>query len=530
MNWTQPEITWGPLVPILVVLLAAAAGILVEAFVRTPATRRVVQIGLALAALVVALGAAVVQWATQEGSGTVVLNLMLVVDRQSLAWQVMLAVFGILTVLLFAARTRAGEEDFTALGSTPPGSLDETRALRAGLQVTEVFPLALFAVGGMMLFTAVTDYVFLFVVLELFSLPLYILVALARRRRSLSHEAALKYFLLGAFSSAIYIFGAALIYGATGQTSFTAVQTAIENLAGHDPLIIAAAVLILVGLLFKLGAVPFHTWVPDVYQGAPTSVTAFMAAATKAAAVAALLRVVYSSLYPLEWELNWLFWTISIITMILATLIALVQTDMKRMLAYSSVAHAGFILVAFAGFSPAALSSLPFYMLAYGLATFGAFAVVTQVRERTADGVVGGEANRLGQWAGLGKRAPWLATAMTLFLLSFAGIPLTAGFVGKFVVFRAAIDEGAWPLVLVAVLASGAAAFFYVRIIVLMFFTDVPEDQADLIEIEYSPFTRAVVVFAAVFTVVLGVFPGPALAAAEDAGVLLSSLTATVGS
>ena len=213
MNWNQPDITWAPLVPILVVLLAAAAGILVEAFVRTPATRRIVQLSLSLGALVVALGAAIVLWATMEGAGTLVLRTMLVVDRQSLAWQVMLTVFGILGVLLFAAKTRAGEEAFTPLGSTPPGSLDETRALRAGMQVTEVFPLALFAAGGMMLFTAVTDFVFLFVVLELFSLALYVLVALARRRRALSHEAALKYFLLGAFSSAIYIFGAALIYG-----------------------------------------------------------------------------------------------------------------------------------------------------------------------------------------------------------------------------------------------------------------------------------------------------------------------------
>jgi NADH-quinone oxidoreductase subunit N len=524
VNWTQPDITWAPLTPILVVLLAGAVGILVEAFVRTPATRRLVQFSLTLGALVVALGAAIWLWATQDGAGTVVLRLMLVVDRQSLAWQVLLAVFGILAALLFAARTRRGEEEFTPLGSSTPGALDETRALRAGLQVTEVFPLLLFAAGGMMLFTAVTDFVFLFVVLELFSLPLYILVALARRRRALSHEAALKYFLLGAFSSAIFIFGVALLFGATTQTSFTAVQRAIEIIAGHDPLIIAAAVLILVGLFFKLGAVPFHSWVPDVYQGAPTAVTGFMAAATKAAAVAALLRVVFASFYPLEWELNWLFWTIAIVTMLLATVVALVQTDIKRMLAYSSVAHAGFILVAFAGFSPAALSSLPFYMLAYGLATFGAFAVVTQVRERTPDGAVGAEATRLGQWAGLGKRAPWLATAMALFLLSFAGIPLTAGFVGKFVVFRSAIEQGAWPLVLVAVLASAAAAFFYVRLIVLMFFTDVPEGQAEAIEIEYSPLTRTVVVVTAVLTLALGIVPGPALAAAEDAGVMLSTL------
>jgi len=525
VNWTQPDITWEPLVPILVVLLTAAAGILVEAFVRTPETRRITQLVISLGALVIALGTAIVQWATLDGSGTVVLRLMLVVDRQSLAWQVMLAAFGILAVLLFAARTRSGEEQFTALGATAPGSLDETRSLRARMQVTEVFPLALFATGGMMLFTAVTDLVFLFVVLELFSLALYILVALARRRRALSHEAALKYFLLGAFSSAIYIFGAALIYGGTGQTSFSAVQRAIEIIAGHDPLIIAGAILVLIGLFFKLGAVPFHSWVPDVYQGAPTPVTGFMAAATKAAAVAALLRIVFEAFYPLEWELNWIFWAVAIATMALGTLVALVQTDIKRMLAYSSIAHAGFVLVAFAGFSPEALSSLPFYMLAYGIATFGAFAVVTQVRERTPDGVVGAEANRLGQWAGLGKRSPWLATAMAIFLLSFAGIPLTAGFVGKFVVFRSAIEQGAWPLVLVAVLASAAAAFFYIRLIVLMFFTSVPEDQEDAIEIDHSPFTRAVIVVAAVITLVLGIVPGPALSAAEDAAVLISSMS-----
>lgn len=524
MNWTQPEITWEPLIPILVVLLTAAAGILVEAFVRRPEVRRTTQFSLAIAALAVSIGAAVVQWAGLEGNGTVALRLMLVVDKQSLAWQIMIAAFGLLAVLLFAARTRAGEEAFTPLGSAAPGSLDEGRALRAGLQVTEVFPLVLFATGGMMLFTAVTDFVFLFVVLELFSLPLYILVALARRRRALSHEAALKYFLLGAFSSAIYIFGVALIYGATYQTSFSAVQQAIELIAGQDPVIITGAVMVLIGLFFKLGAVPFHSWVPDVYQGAPTPVTGFMAAATKAAAVAALLRIVYSSFYPLEWELNWVFWTVAILTMVIATLVALVQTDIKRMLAYSSVAHAGFILVAFAGFGPDALTSLPFYMLAYGLATIGAFAIVTQVRERSADGVVGAEATRLGQWAGLGKREPWLATAMALFLLSFAGIPLTAGFVGKFVAFRSAIEEGAWPLVLVAVLASAAAAFFYVRLVVLMFFTDVPEDQEAAIEVDHSPYTRAVIVVAAALTLLLGIVPGPALALAEDAGVLLSSV------
>lgn len=525
MNWQLPVITWGPLLPILIVLGAAAVGVLVESFIRNPVVRRQVELVLALAALIAALGAAVVQWATLSGDGTVVLRLMLVVDRQSLAWQVLIAGVGILAVLLFAARTRLGEESFTPLPAATPGTEDENRARKQGFLLTEVFPLGLFAIGGMMLFTAVTDFVFLFVVLELFSLALYVLVAVARRRRLLSQEAALKYFLLGSFASAIYIFGVALMFGATGQTSFGAVERAIEIIGGRDPLVLVAAVLILVGLFFKVGAVPFHQWVPDVYQGAPVPVTAFMAAATKAAAVAALLRVVFGGLYPLAWELNWVFWTVAIATIVIGTVVALVQTDAVRMLAYSSIAHAGFILVAFAGFSPDALSSLPFYLLAYALATMGAFAVITQVRERTAEGGVGAEATRLGQWAGLGKRSPWLATAMAVFLLSFAGIPLTAGFIGKFVVFRSAIEAGAWPLVLTAVLASAAAAFFYVRLIVLMFFTDVPEGQEDAVEVEYSPLTRTVIAVAFAGTVLLGIVPGPALAAAEDAGVIVSSLS-----
>ncbi|WP_062462866.1 NADH-quinone oxidoreductase subunit NuoN [Demequina soli] len=521
MSFTTPEIAWAPLTPLLIVLGASAVAILVESFVRSPETRRRTQLVLSLVALVGAAGAAVVQWATLDGAGTVVLDGMLTVDRQSLAWQVLILVFGTLGTLLFASRTRAGEEAFTPLGASAPGSSDETLARRKGLQVTEVFPLALVAVGGMMLFTSVTDLIFLFVALEVFSLPLYVLVALARRRRFLSHEGALKYFLLGAFSSAILLFGAAFLYGATGSTSYAGVAAGISSSTGTDALILAGAVMVVVGLLFKIGAVPFHSWTPDAYQGAPTPVTAFMGAATKAAATAALLRVMYAALYGLNWELSWLFWVVAIASMLLGTVVALVQTELKRMLAYSSIAHAGFILVAFAGLPDTALSALPFYLASYGLATMGAFAVITQVRERSDEGTVLGEATRLGQWAGLGKRSPWLAGAMALFLLSFAGIPLTAGFVGKFVAFSAAISSGAWPLVLVAVIASAAAAFFYVRLIVLMFLTDVPEGQEDAIEIDYSPLARTVVAVTAVLVLLLGIVPGPVLSAFENAGVLL---------
>lgn len=521
MNFVTPTIAWAPLVPIMIVLAAAAAGVLLEAFIRTPSTRRVAQFILATASLVLAAGVAAIQWATLDGAGTTVMQDMLTVDRQSILWQIIIAVFGIFGIMLFASRTSVGESSFTPLGASVPGSQDETIARRKGFELTEVFPLALFAVGGMMLFTAVTDFVFLFVALEVFSLPLYILVAVARRRRLLSHEASLKYFLLGAFSSAFYIFGAALLYGATGHSSFEGVGAAISLTAGTDPLILTGAVMVIVGLLFKLGAVPFHSWTPDAYQGAPTPVTAFMAAATKAAAAAALVRMVYTTFFTLEWELSWLFWTVAIASMVLGTVVALVQTDIKRMMAYSSIAHAGFILVAFGGFSPDALSALPVYLVTYGVATIGAFAVITQVRERTEKGSVGGEATRLGQWAGLAKRSPLLASAMALFLLSFAGIPLTAGFIGKFQAFSAAIDGGAWPLVLIAVLASAASVFFYVRLIVLMFFTAVPEGAEDAVEVDYSPIARTVVILTAVLVLVLGIVPGGFLELVDNAAVLL---------
>ncbi|MFN3865454.1 MAG: proton-conducting transporter membrane subunit, partial [Demequina sp.] len=236
--------------------------------------------------------------------------------------------------------------------------------------------------------------------------------------------------------------------------------------------------------------------------------------------------ILYTSLYPLDWELTWLFWAIAITSMVLGTVVALAQYDIKRMFAYSWIAHAGFIMVAFSGFNAEALSALPFYVLTYGLASIGGFAVVTQVRERTAEGTVAGEAVRLGQWAGLGKRSPFLAGAMALFLLSLAGIPLTAGFVGKFLAFSVAVGAGEWPLVLIAVIASAVAAFFYVRLIVLMFFTAVPEGSEDSIAIDSSPLTRAVIWVTAASVILLGILPNVVLGVFEDAAVLLVSLGA----
>ena len=520
MTYRAPSIDWVALLPVLIVLGTAMIGILVEAFVRTPSVRRLIQVSLAIAATVGAASAAVIEWASLTGNGSHAVGSFLAADRQSIAWQAIIAVFAILGMILFSAQVR-GEDTFTPLAASAPGSVEESLALKRGMAQTEVFPLGLFAAGGMMLFTMVSDTIVLFVVLELLSLPLYILVGLARRRRLMSQEAALKYFLTGAFASAVYLFGAALLFGYTATTSYSGIVSSIAAGFDREPLLIVGVALMLVGLLFKLGAVPFHGWTPDAYQGAPTPVTGFMAAATKAAAAAALARLLYGALYGLSWTLAPVLWTVAIATMLLGTLVAIVQTDMKRMLAYSSIAHAGFILVAMTSFRADALAAVPFYMLAYGLATLGAFAVVSQVRERTPDGSLGAEAWRLGQWAGLGRRSPLLATAMALFLLSFAGIPLTAGFVGKFVAFKAAVDAGAWPLVLVAVLASAAAAFFYVRVLVLMFLTPVPEDLEDTVEVTSSTGAIVVVIVATIGTFLLGVYPSAVLDLAHQAAILV---------
>ncbi|MCJ7826922.1 MAG: NADH-quinone oxidoreductase subunit NuoN [Demequinaceae bacterium] len=520
MTFESPIIEWAPLAPVLIVFAAAVIGILIETVAPPVWVRRPLQVALALVATITAAATAALQWIVLDGDGTEVVQDRIICDRQSLIWMVMIAVFAALALLLFTSRA-GGDDAFTPLAAATPGSKEEREASRKGFAQTEVFPLALFSAGGMMLFTMVSDTLILFVVLELFSLPHYVLVALARRHRLLSQEAALKYFLMGAFASAIYLFGAALVYGGASSTSFTIIDSIIALARGREALILVGVVLMLVGLLFKLGAVPFHAWTPDAYQGAPTPVTAFMAAATKAAAAAALLRFLYLAVHRFEWELAPVLWTIAIATMLVGTVAAIVQTDIKRMLAYSSIAHGGFVLVAVTSFEREALAAVPFYMLAYGLATLGAFAIVGQVREVTKDGSLGAEATRLGQWAGLGRRSPWLATAMAIFLLSFAGIPLTAGFIGKFVVFKAAVVAGGWPLVVVAVLASVVAVFFYVRVVVLMFLTPVPEDLEDAVEVTESTGPFLVVGITALATVVLGVVPSVVLDLASNAAILV---------
>ena len=325
----------------------------------------------------------------------------------------------------------------------------------------------------------------------------------------------MKYFLLGAFSSAIFLMGAAFIYGATGTLSFIEILYVTAN-SEQGLLLTIGVVMLVIGLLFKVGAVPFHSWTPDVYQGAPTPITGFMAAGTKAAAFVALARVMVWIAPLVTDSLEVFLWIVIVATIVLGTVMGLVQTDIKRLLAYSSIAHAGFILIGINAIRPAesedytkAVAAVLFYLLAYGVSTVGAFGIVTLVRERDAAGNILGEATKISNWAGLGKRSPLLATSMVIFLLSFAGIPLTGGFIGKFEVFKAGVASGQTPLVVVAVLASAATAYFYFRLVQLMFFTE-PEGESTAI-VASEGMSIVAIVLAVVATILLGVWPNGAL-------------------
>ena len=507
-----PSIEYRLLLPMLVVFGVAVAGVLVEAFVPRP-RRRPVQLGLALAGLAVAFVLLIVVGVTSSlfshGSpGHLVAMGAVGVDGPTLFIQGTILVLAFASVLLLAESGQAGGH-FVAQAAAVPGSAEEREGLLAGASHTEVYPLTMFAVGGMLLFPAANDLLTMFVALEVLSLPLYLLCGLARRRRLLSQEAAMKYFLLGAFSSAFFLFGVAMLYGYSGSVNLGTIAAAAGSDVGSSTLLYAGIALLGIGLLFKIGAVPFQSWKPDVYQGAPTPVTALMASCTVVSAFGALMRVYYVAFGQLTWDWRPALWVVAILTMLAGAIIAITQTDVKRLLAYSSIAHGGFLLTGVIAASVAGLSSTLFYLAVYGFTTVGAFAVITLVRDPA------GEANHLSKWAGLGRRSPLIAGVFAFFLLAFAGIPLTSGFIGKFAVFQAAIAGGALPLVIVGVLASAIAAFFYVRVIVLMFFSEPAPDGPAVIR--PGLFTGAAVAFGAVTTLVFGIVPGPLLNLANHA-------------
>ncbi|HEV7450118.1 MAG TPA: NADH-quinone oxidoreductase subunit NuoN [Pseudonocardiaceae bacterium] len=503
-----PAVDYGAIAPVLVVLGGACISVLVEAFVPRSArwSAQVVLSLLTLGAAGAALG--VHLYSFSRGGGTVVtLAGTMAVDGPALfLWGTLLAL-GLGAVLLIADRTVEPGGAFTADAAVRPGTAADRAQLggtsTATVMQTEVFPLFLFSLGGMMVFTAANDLLTMFIALEVLSLPLYLMAGLARRRRLLSQEAAVKYFLLGAFSSAFFLYGVALLYGYAGSVTLSAIADASAGTDRSETLLLGGLALLLIGLLFKGSVGPFHTWTPDVYQGAPTPVTAFMAACTKVAAFGGILRVLTVAFASTRWEWRGLLWGVAIVSMVIGVVLGLTQTDIKRMIAYSSVAHAGFLLVGAIALTTQGLSGTMFYLLAYGFTTLAAFGVVTLVRN--ADG----EATHLSQWAGLAKRSPLTAAVFAFLLFALAGIPLTSGFTGKFAVFSAAVADGMAPLVVVALVASAVAAFFYLRVVVLMYFSE-PAPDGPTVSVP-GAFTTAAITLGVVITLLLGVLPTFAL-------------------
>ncbi len=499
MTFTSPSLDYIALMPMIIVFAGAVIGVIVEAFVKS-SMRNFVQSLLTPATLLIALFQVIAN--RDVVTPTAAVNSVIIDGPAHLAQGVilLLSLLGLLFIL--------DVDSFAPQAAALPGSEEEKRAIAVGRQQTEVFPLLLFSVAGMMLFTSASDLITLFVALEVLSLPLYLMAGLSRKRRLFSQESALKYFLLGAYSSAFFIFGAAFIYGFAGSVNFSVIRDAVVGGYANDVILLIGIVFISVGLLFKVGAVPFHAWTPDVYQGAPTPITGFMAAATKVAAFVAMLRIFYTVFDGNVWQWQPILTGVAIVTMVVGSVVAIAQRDVKRMLAYSSIAHAGFLLTGVIAFNKPGLESSLFYLFVYGVATIGAFGIISLIQDSQ------GEVTDLNRWAGLGKRSPVIASLFTLFLLSFAGIPLTSGFIGKFSIFSAAYEGGVTSVVIVGVLTSAIAAFFYIRVVVLMFFQD-PSDST--VSVTLPTLRSSIGVWsAAIVTVALGVLPTSTLSFITD--------------
>ncbi len=376
---------------------------------------------------------------------------------------------------------------------------------REKIRVGEYYSLIMFCTVGMIILASSTDLIMIFLGIEIVSLCLYVLAGI-RRRDVRSNEAALKYFLLGAFATGFLLYGMTILYGTTGTTKLAGIAEAISSgqTLSH-PLMLMGVVLLILGFGFKVASVPFHMWAPDVYQGAPTPVTAFMAVGPKAAAFAAFFRVFTEAIPELASSWDMILSIVAVITMFVGNLGAIVQTNIKRLLAYSSISHAGYILIAIIARNSLSSSALIFYMLTYAFMIFGAFGSVILV------GREGRENLELKDYSGLGFQAPLLALCMTIFMLSLGGLPPLAGFVAKFYIFQAALNEGYVTLVVLAVLNSAISFYYYLRVIVFMY---MKEPEGDF-QISLAPLTLLVVIISVLGTVDLGLFPGPVLSLAH---------------
>jgi NADH-quinone oxidoreductase subunit N len=470
------------IVPMTVVTLSAIAAMVAEAF-RSPGERMPIG-GLGLIGLVASAVASALLWGRDATSFGVVRA-----DNFALFVNGVLIVVGVLTILLSGRVADADE--------LPQG---------------EFYALMLFAVAGMMLMASATDLLVIFLALEVLSLAVYVLTGI-RRASAAGAEAAFKYFLLGGFSSAFFLYGVALMYTVVGSTRLEQIGMTLATEASHGPLVHFAIGLLLVGFAFKVSAVPFHMWTPDAYQGAPTVVAGFMSTAVKAAAFAALVRVFLTAFGALRADWTPVVWLIAIATMIVGTVIGVAQTNLKRMLAYSSIAHAGYLLIGLVAGSAAGKAAVLFYLLAYAVTNVGAFGVIALLatRDRPHD--------TLDDFAGLWNVRPALAALMTIFLLSLGGFPPTAGFVGKWYIFTAAVERGEYLLAIIGVLTSVISVFFYLRVVVMMYMSEAEGAPAA------PPLSRLALAGLAVATLVvfyLGILPARILElAAASVGTIL---------
>src|SRR5215475_467722 len=478
------DIAWLPLLPILIASGTMMVVLIADLFVEGPDREGLGWIGLV--GLVAAAITSALLWTTKQTgfAGSIAL------DQYALFFNFVICLTGVLTLLM---------------------SMDYLHTIN--LVVGEYYVQLLLAVLGMMLMAAATDLIVLFLGLELMSISVYVLAGIWRPELR-SSEAALKYFLLGAFASGFLLYGIAMAYGAFGTTTLGPIATQLTTLTAEQrPLALAAVGLLLVGFAFKVAAVPFHAWAPDVYEGSPTSVTALMAVGVKAAAFAAFTRVFLHTLGVMAVDWSWILWILAVLTMTVGNVVALVQRNIKRMLAYSSIAHAGYLLVGMVGGGEDGGAAVLFTLLVYALMTLGAFAVVIAIGRRR-------EPNEdIADYAGLGFRQPLLGACMVVFMLSLAGIPSLAGFTGKFFLFSAAVEKGYVWLVIIAALNSTVSIYYYAGVLVQMY---MGEGTREVQGVSHRPYLLVTLLVTVVGTVALGLFPSWAHELARSAMASLS--------
>ena len=469
MNVVIPAIKWSAIGPELILAVTAMVLLLLSVFLKKESRNLIPP--LSLIGVLLALGFSVSLWGRAEYA----FQGMIVLDNYSLFFKIVFLVTTALTILMSIRYLQ-----------------------QEGFEHGEYYILLLFAAVGMMLMASAADLIIVFLGLETFSLAIYVLAGFFRTQAK-SNESALKYFLLGSFSTGFLVYGIALIYGATGTTNLKGIFEFFRRAQLlQDPLLLFAMGLLIVGFGFKVASVPFHMWTPDVYEGAPTSITAFMSVGPKAAGFAAFLRVFVYSLSSLQAEWIWILWVLAVLTMTLGNIVAIAQKNIKRMLAYSSIAHAGYILVAMVAANELGTAGILYYLLAYAFMNLGAFAVIILYGRRGEENLL------LTDYSGMGSKYPLLAALMAVFMFSLAGIPPTAGFVGKFYIFSAAVKAGYIGLAVIGVLNSALSVYFYLRVTVMMYMR---APEKDLPPIAWSP-ALAISLFVAVFgTLQMGITP-----------------------